>query len=241
MLLLHIAGGLIATVAGFTTVLAPKGRLVHRVAGRVFMCAMLTMTGTGLFIAAFESHNPGNVVVSTMTGYLVVTGWLAARRDGLGSRRVLIGAVTAAAVGTGCAYVFAWAALQNGSRVVGTASAEGLLLFAVVGTLGIASDLRLLRRGSIHGAARVLRHLWRTTFALFIVAISFFLGQAKFFFPAVVRDRGVLLLTIPVLLVLLLLVFYTCKYAIAAHTIRKQRHPPAHTPVTTEPKYATKA
>jgi hypothetical protein len=57
-------------------------------------------------------------------------------------------------------------------------------LFGIIGLLGSVGDLRMLRSGPPHGAARLARHLWRMSFALFIAALSFFLGQQKVMPPA---------------------------------------------------------
>jgi peptidoglycan/LPS O-acetylase OafA/YrhL len=52
-------------------------------------------------------------------------------------------------------------------------------LFGVIGLAAGLSDLRWARTGSISGARRLARHLWRMCFAFFIATGSFFLGQAK--------------------------------------------------------------
>ena len=38
--------------------------------------------------------------------------------------------------------------------------------------------MRVLRSGGVQGSARLVRHLWRMCWALWIAAASFFLGQA---------------------------------------------------------------
>jgi len=42
-----------------------------------------------------------------------------------------------------------------------------------------AGDLRMLLGGGVRGAKRVVRHLWRMCFGLFIAAGSFFLGSSN--------------------------------------------------------------
>jgi len=63
----------------------------------------------------------------------------------------------------------------------------------------------MLARGSIAGVQRLLRHLWRMTFALFVATGSFFLGQAKVI-PEPLRNFA--LLSIPVLFVLVALFYW---------------------------------
>jgi hypothetical protein len=78
-------------------------------------------------------------------------------------------------------------------------------VFGAVGFLGALLDARMLWARSIEGAHRLVRHLWRMTFAMWIATASFFLGQAKLF-PAPIRKSG--LLAIPVALVVLFLLYW---------------------------------
>jgi len=80
-----------------------------------------------------------------------------------------------------------------------------LLMFASVGILGSAGDFRVLRAGPLRGSARIARHLWRMSFALFIAALSFFIGQAKVI-PKPIRI--VPLLVLPVLAVLVTMLYW---------------------------------
>jgi hypothetical protein len=63
-------------------------------------------------------------------------------------------------------------------------------VWASVAFLSAAGDVRMLVRGGVFGAHRIVRHLWRMCFALFIAAASFFLGQLKAF-PASLRGAKV--------------------------------------------------
>jgi hypothetical protein len=62
-------------------------------------------------------------------------------------------------------------------------------------------DLKMIYRGGVSGAQRIVRHLWRMCFAMFIATTSFFLGQAQVF-PQPVQESSVLFL--PVIVVVLL-------------------------------------
>jgi hypothetical protein len=95
-------------------------------------------------------------------------------------------------------------------------------MFGMVGFLATIGDLRVMWAGGIQGARRIARHLWRMCFALFIAAASFFLGQPQVF-PAPLRRSGVL--AIPVLLVLLLLVYWMARVLL---TRRFRRPSPAN-------------
>ena len=57
--------------------------------------------------------------------------------------------------------------------------------------LAAAGDVRVLARGGISGRPRLVRHLWRMCFGLFIATGSFFLGQQQVF-PAALRKQYIL-------------------------------------------------
>ena len=63
----------------------------------------------------------------------------------------------------------------------------------------------MMRSGPLEGARRIARHLWRMSFALFIAALSFFIGQAKVL-PEAIRIPG--LLALPVLAVLVTMFYW---------------------------------
>jgi hypothetical protein len=71
--------------------------------------------------------------------------------------------------------------------------------------LAAAGDIRILVRGGVSGAKRIVRHLWRMCFGFFIATGSFFLGQQQVF-PAWLRGSSVLF--IPALLPLVMLIFW---------------------------------
>jgi hypothetical protein len=74
-----------------------------------------------------------------------------------------------------------------------------------VALLAAAGDVRMLVRGGVFGAHRIVRHLWRMCFALFNAAGSLFLGQQQVF-PAFLRKTNVLF--VPDILPLILMIFW---------------------------------
>jgi hypothetical protein len=82
-----------------------------------------------------------------------------------------------------------------------------ILLLAAVG------DLRMLLRGGVFGTQRIVRHLWRMCFGLFIATGSFFLGQGSKVFPASWLQSN--LLIIPAILPLILLIFWVFRVRFA--------------------------
>src|SRR5687767_6403858 len=80
LLLLHICAATVGLLSGYMAMTFPKGSGLHLAAGNVFAVSMLTATAAGAYLAAFVRPNGGNVMGSTLTFYLVATGWVAARR-----------------------------------------------------------------------------------------------------------------------------------------------------------------
>jgi hypothetical protein len=77
-----------------------------------------------------------------------------------------------------------------------------------VALLSAAGDVRMLAHGGVSGTKRIVRHLWRVSFAFLIAAFSFFLGQQKVM-PAYIR--GSKLLFVPPLLILIMLIYWLCR------------------------------
>jgi len=99
---------------------------------------------------------------------------------------------------------FAIEALTNGGTRKGMPTFP-FVMFGVAGLLAIVGDVRMVRSGALKGAARLARHLWRMCFALFIAAISFFIGQAEVL-PKPIRILP--LLALPVVLVLVTMFYW---------------------------------
>jgi hypothetical protein len=207
ILLVHILAGGLGLITGYVALYAAKGAPLHRKAGLFFVYAMLTMAMGGMVVAVGEGVSPGiNVPASLVTSYLVITSLTTVRPLASGGRWVDIAAVILAiAVGVFCV-ITGFQAIAQGGRRAGLAFP--MFLFALAALPGAAGDLRMIRGGgakSLKGARRLARHLWRMTFALFIAALSFFIGQADVF-PRPVRILP--LLALPVLAVLVTLLYW---------------------------------
>lgn len=201
---LHILTGLAALGAGALALGARKGGRLHARSGLVFAVTMLVMSGTGAVMAVFAPSRL-SLIAGVLTIYLVTTALVTVRRPpGTVGRGDIAALLTALAIGlAGLAYGFAAVRSPNG-RIDGLPAAPGFM-FGVVGLLAAVGDARLLLGRGVRGTARLTRHLWRMTFALFIATSSFFLGQARLF-PRPVRASGVL--SVPVLLVLAALLYW---------------------------------
>ena len=198
-LYIHIFAGALALVFGYVALFASKGSRLHRRSGRLFVYAMLTMALGGFVVAAGRSVAPAiNVPAALLTAYLVVTSLTTIRPPLSGARAFQVGALLVA-LGVGVSSLaFAFEAIANGGSRQGM-PAFPFFLFGIAALLASLGDLRILRSGAPQGAPRIARHLWRMCFALLIAALSFFIGQADEFPPAL---RIMPLLALPMLVAL---------------------------------------
>lgn len=206
LLFLHIGGGGVGMVSGFTAMFARKGGRLHSVAGTTFFVSMLCMAGVGAAVAPLLVGDAGrwtNTVAGVFTLYLLTTSWMTVRR-----RPGEMGRFERFALAVPLLIIVAAVAVAQAGSAVTPAGAAPLYTFAVFCAVAAAGDLHLLRRGGLLGAARLTRHLWRMGLCLFIAAGSFFLGQPKFLPPEV---RGTFLQFLPPLAAVGLLLFWLVK------------------------------
>ncbi len=214
--LVHVTGGAVSLIAGPVSLLAPKGRWLHRKAGTVFFVAMLVMAGVAFVMASLKVEKV-NTLAAAFTLYLVATAWGVVRtRPGTVGRVERVAPWAAALIAAGGLTVGALVAAFPGRLYDGDPDfSASPVLFLVFGALAVMSaglDIWTLRRGGLTGAARVSRHLWRMCLALFIAAGSYFLGQADTI-PAPLRGDH---LYLPPLLVLVALVFWMIRVRIGS-------------------------
>jgi len=209
MLVVHIAGGVIAVLAGFMALIVRKGSRLHRRTGDVFVIAMLFMAAFGAYIALRKSQ-PFNVLAGTLTFYLVSTAALVVmRKPKQNGRLELAFVLVALAAGI--------TALTLAAREHDRGNVIGYSVFAAIALLSAAGDIRMLIRGGVTGVQRLVRHIWRMGFALFVAAGSFFLGTAS---DPVLRKSGLRatiftkevrathLPQVPVLIIVVLTIFW---------------------------------
>jgi uncharacterized membrane protein len=205
ILVLHVSAGIVGILSGALAISFRKGSARHAVAGKVFVISMLTMA-TGAVYLAVVKHQPNNIGGGILTIYLVATAWVTVKRR------------------AGETSVFDWTALLiplwagiggwiNGFEAVHSTTGSkygvpaGMHFFmGSVMLLAAAGDVRMLVRGGVSGAPRIVRHLWRMCFGLFIATGSFFLGQGSKVFPQWVLKTNALF--VPAILPLILLIFW---------------------------------
>ena len=206
-LVVHVVAGSVGLLAGYTALYARKGGTLHRRSGTTFVYAMLVMCFFGVMIAAARSVAPSiNLPAGILSAYMVITALIAVRPLPARARwlEVLLMAVALVVGLTSLAFAVEAIASPSGKGRDGM-PAFPFLLFGVVGTLAGVLDFRVMRAGGLAGAARLARHLWRMCFALFVAALSFFLGQADTFPKAI---RIIPLLALPVVAVLVTMLYW---------------------------------
>jgi hypothetical protein len=164
LLALHILGGSVGVITGFASLFVGKGSTLHRRAGQVFVGAMVTMGLTGAIM--------GNVVGGLLASYLVVTAFTTLRPI---SRRAGIALMLAAATMGSLMLIDGVNTIAQGKTSKDGVPVAMTLFLTTIMFIAVAGDFRLLRAGGvIRGSQRIVRHLWRMCFSLFIASGSFF-------------------------------------------------------------------
>ena len=240
VLLVHIFGGVGGVLSGFTALIARKGSLLHRKSGDVFVVSMLLMAAAGAYVALIHSQ-PSNVMGGVFTFYLVATAWLTVQRKPNETGRLEFGLLFLGLAAGASSLFLAWQAAHSPTGLK-TGEAIPYMVFGAAGLLAGAGDIRMMIRGGVAGAKRLVRHLWRMNVALFIAAGSFFLGEATDpvlrssglrarLFTAAVRHTH--LPDVPVLIIVVLTIFWLCRvmFTNAYKTSgAKRSSPPSHQP-----------
>jgi uncharacterized membrane protein len=207
----HVAGGMAGIVAGAAALVFRKGGARHAFAGRIFVVAMMVMAVGAVYLAIIKNQ-PNNVGGGFLTFYLLGTAWLTAKRaDGRTHRydwALMLIPISIA--------ILSWMAGVEKVRA-GVPPKDGVpagMHFFMGSVLFLAAigDARMLLGGGVAGAKRIVRHLWRMCFGLFIATGSFFFGQQQVFPKAL---RGSALLAILGVLPLPILIFWLLRFRFA--------------------------
>lgn len=96
VLLVHIAGGSLALLAGFVALYAAKGAAWHRKSGMLFVYSMVAMAISATAMAALEGQI-GNFIGGLLATYMVGTALATVRPPSAASRRLCFAACGAPA------------------------------------------------------------------------------------------------------------------------------------------------
>lgn len=212
IVMLHVIAGTLSILAGFVAMAMRKGPGAHSRVGTIFVIAMLAMSLSASIRAAQDLPDQWmNFWMGLVALYWVLSSWHAIRqRPG----PIKVGPMLAFA---GLGMVTCMGLLDVVRR--GGTFAGPALVFSIFVLLAVIGDCRLIRSAQWPANIRLRRHLWRMGAAMFIATASLFLGQMQVFTPAL-QASG--LLFAPVLLVLLLFVYWFIRYRPA----RRPQSPP---------------
>ena len=202
MLLVHVLAGAVALVTGYLALYAAKGSALHRKSGIWFVYSIVTMGALAVVINVFEGEDWGGGLV---VAYFVLTALTTVRPAAERRRWLEVGGMLVAGFLGVFGLVQGIEGVTRGPFVREGVPAPMTLFMSTVLLLAAASDVRVIRRGGLHGRPRLVRHLWRMCFALFIAAGSFFIGQAHTF-PEALRHPA--LIAVPVLVPLLAMPYW---------------------------------
>jgi Predicted membrane protein (DUF2306) len=200
---LHVSAGIIGILSGSAALSFRKGSRQHKLAGKIFVASMLTTAGAAVYLATVKHQTP-NILAGILTFYLITTAWLTARGEGETSHFDWGVLLIPLAGGTWVWFIGLEKVFSNNPPKDGVPIGMDFFVGSVM-LLAAAGDIRVLSQGGISGTKRLVRHLWRMCFGLFIATGSFFLGQQQVF-PAFIRKAHVLF--IPAILPLVLLIFW---------------------------------
>lgn len=209
----HIWAALIGISFGSAALFFRKGSRLHRMSGNVFFISMLTMSASAAYMAAFVKPVTMNVVVGVLTFYLVATAWLTVRRKEGEIGRLEFGLVLVALADGAAALIFGGEAALSATGLKNGAPAVAYFVAGSVALLYAGADVRMLIRGGVAGARRIARHLWRMCFALLIATASLFLGQPRLFPESI---RGTPVLFAPVIVVIVLMIYWLIRVRFAS-------------------------
>lgn len=224
LVFVHIWAGTIAILFGYGALFAAKGSRLHRASGTVFFLAMLAMAGIGAF-RGWVMGQPMNIVAGTFTLYMVATAWLTVWRKEGQTGFLEVGAMLVALLVGSIDLTAGWRVASSAVPPADGVPAAAYFVFGSVALLGAAGDLRMLIRRGVRGGARILRHLWRMGFAMFVATASLFLGQQRIFPEEL---RGSPLMFVPVMVVVVLVAYWALRVRFGKAYRRTQpKSPPA--------------
>jgi len=205
----HIIAGTLSLVAGAASLITSKGSYWHRKAGNLFCVSMVIMSVLGVY-ASFDGQILIDILGGSLAFYLVTTSWLTVIRSAATATRGDIILLVLAIVISSAYLTLAVDAYYSEDGLRDGFSFGVYLFFGSICSLAALGDWRMISSGGVSGQQRISRHLWRMCFALFIATASLFLGQAQVFPEAI---QGSAILFAPVLLVLIIMLFWMVKLA----------------------------
>ena len=196
----HFSAGLVALVTGTVALAVAKGGRMHKKSGIVFTVAMIVV---GLLASLIYIYEGKSFIGGIFVVYLVFTATTTVKKLP-GTGRNLDIALMVLAFTMAILMYWGGTIVWNLPGHMRDGVPAGMMFFlGTISLLAAIGDARMIREGSLRGARRIARHLWRMCFGLFIATGSFFLGQMKFI-PEPIRIKPLMfalgLAPLPILL-----------------------------------------
>ena len=179
ILVMHVAAGAVALLAGTVAVCVRKGGRWHRAAGKWFTTSMLLMASSACWLGAVLPRQSVNVLIGALAIYLITTAWRAVLPR---ARYARVGDWASLAVSLCLCAPFAMmiGQLLGGPQVIDSAIPlrgpvlVALIAFSAMLAAAAVGDARVVAAGGLTGTARIARHLWRMCLGLTFAAGSGF-------------------------------------------------------------------
>lgn len=187
MLAIHILAGAMVLLFGVAALCYKKGSARHRLSGNLFFPAMVFVAISSMFI----SEDPTMPILSL---YYALTAWVTVIRKEKTSGYFEVIAMLA----------IAWVSYSLFTFVFTTPDLNPVFRFifiahAIIAALAALLDLHFLFKGGLSGKHRIIRHGWRTCFAL-LGAVMSFSANTSDYWPEFINDNLLIYLTLGVLL-----------------------------------------
>ncbi|OHU85687.1 MULTISPECIES: DUF2306 domain-containing protein [Pseudoalteromonas] len=207
VILIHITAGAIVLLTGFTAIVAKKGNAFHRQLGNVYVVSMLTLGISGTIIAVVR-YVPISIMNGLVLCYFVLSAINVIRQPDNQTNladRFLFCFATLLFLGL---FGFAYQTMLMPDGKLGGFGTTAYVIFGSVLAFCSVADYRYIKLGGLQGKDKLIRHLWRMFFPLFMSTAAFFLGQA-IHIPEAIRTIEFLLT--PVAFVILTAVYWVFK------------------------------
>jgi len=204
LIIIHTVAGSIAILSGFAALSLTKSSKSHRTVGNIFVLMIIFLGLTGVYIAYSRS-----IMISFVNGiflcYFVSTAWMSVKRKAGTIGKFEWCAFFVALTIVGMLINFGLEASQNPNGKLDGFGSQVFYFFATVAAVAALLDLKMIINQGVTAHHRIIRHLWRMCFPMFMATAAFFLGQAKLL-PEPVRK--IEYLATPVVIVLLSMVYW---------------------------------
>ncbi|THD61783.1 hypothetical protein [Phenylobacterium sp.] len=217
----HIGGAFAGLGAGTVALIARKGQRLHRLAGNVFLFAMLAMSVVGAVVAPMIG-DVGSAFAGAITAYLVVTGWRAGRAGEVKGGRFEMAGVALLGVAVVAVLMLGGQALASPARELAGVPAFAFFVMATMAALIGALDLKLILGPVLTRPRKLARHIWRMGLGLWIALMS---GLAQPKVGGVIFHGHAALQWIPVAALVATIVYWLVKVRRPAHRPARPSRP----------------